>query len=157
MSTGIYTALKYIGEKLISDAAIDAYCKLKFGKSLSVFIGQDESDLPSEDDAPLVIMTAGGRGLEGGDHINSRSARITKVVKDRLSSKKETLSTGVVFYPGLDLLDEFSDLIDKTITNIPAHSSKEISFQLTEGPDDQIQFPVYKAYAGLTVQIDSNF
>jgi len=151
---GIYDALEYIAGILTADSAIETFCQTKFGKSLRVFIGQEETELPSVEELPAVIMIAGGRSLEGGDNIKARSAKITKAIFYDAENDTANLITTV---SGVKILDEFSDLIDKTIVNAPIPASGAYSFQVVDGPNDHIKKPVYSAFSGLSVQIDSNF
>lgn len=54
-----YEALNYVRAKILADGDIDAFCQATYGKSVSVFIGLNELDLPSEDSAPYVILERG--------------------------------------------------------------------------------------------------
>lgn len=154
MAKGIYEYLEYAGGKLIADATIKAFCQTNFNRTLYVFVGQEESDLPSEDFCPCVIFTGGGRGLTGNDHLKTRAARAGMMIKHE--AKKAATSTGVVTYPGLTLLDEFSDLISKALSNLDPHSSGYYISEVVDGPEDRIEHPIYKAWVGLSIQLDSD-
>lgn len=154
MAKGIYEYLRYAGDALISDAAIKTFCQNNFDCTLTVFVGQDDSDLPSEDNCPCVILTAGGRGLTGNDYLKVRAARVGMML--RVDEKKEATSTGLVTYPGLTLLDEFADLVAKALSGLAAHSTGYYVSEVVDGPEDRIEHPVYKAWIGLSVQLDSD-
>lgn len=157
MARGIYEFLNYVGQTLTTDSDIKAFCEANFGKNLSVFIGEDESLLPTDENCPCVLIKAGGRGLAGGEHLKNRSAKITICIKDSIENEPYEVYSGVKTFPGLALLDEIEDLITETIENIPLHPSGYYISETTEGQEDQIQFPIYKAFLGLTVTLDSDY
>ena len=159
MSTrGVYEYLEYVGNSLISDVDIAAFCTTNFRRTLKVFIGQDESQLPSDELCPMIIMTSGGRGTTGNDHLKTRSARLTLAIADDITKvAKASTTNGPVKFPGLALLDEFADLTAKALVNLAAHSSGYYVSEIGDGPEDAINFPVYKAFLGLQITLDSSY
>lgn len=157
MSRGIYEYLEFVGAALIADATLRTFLMANFKKTLKVYIGQDESDIPSEELCPLIVIVAGGRGTAGNNLLKTRSAKLTIAMRDDMDNKKEVVSTGLTTFPGLALLDEFADLVARALVNLAAHSSGYYVSDLSDGPDDQITFPVYKAFLGLQIQLDSDF
>ena len=157
MSRGIYDYLEFAGNALFVDTTIRAFCQLHFEKNLSVFIGQDETDLPSEALCPMVIITGGTRGNSESRNLKTRSAGVLIAIRDAMTAEKEANTTGVVVFPGLAKLDELADMISKALVNLPLHPSGAYVSDLEEGPPDVIEFPVYKAFIGLSIMLDSEF
>jgi hypothetical protein len=61
-----------------------------------------------------------------------------------------------VTYPALTILDEFADMIAKALSGLAHHSSGYYISEVTDGPEDRIEHPVYKAWVGLSIQLDSD-
>lgn len=155
MTASIYTYLEYIGAALMADTDIIAYCQANFNKHLSVCIGQDESQLPPDEDCPMVVITAGARGFSNNNNIKNRSAKIGVFIRNETRTTPN--ANRVLTYAGAMQIDVLTDLIAETINNLAAHSSGYYVSDLSDGPDDVINFPIFRAYFGLAIQFDSDF
>lgn len=156
-SRGPNEILKYLAGILLADTTIDTFCQDNFSKSISVFVGEDETQLPSDEICPLAILKVSGREMAANNTLCNASAAITLAIKDKTDNVMTQTDSGAWYYPGNDLIDEFYQIVCKVLINAPQHSSGAYVINIDSGPPDVPSFPVFKAFAALSIQYDSDF
>lgn len=103
--TNLITALK-------NDSDISTLCTTNFGKAASIFNALDERNPPDLSASPLILVLSGRRRRDDGTNYYERELRLVcSVAEDGI-----TVSGGVHTYGGADILDDFSELVERKAT-----------------------------------------
>lgn len=152
---GIYDFLAWVGDKLKKDADIAAACQELYSKDLTVLVGQDESQLPSDELSPMVIFIPAGRGMTAGNYVKTRGAAVTIGTKGSNDRLMKLDDNEVMIYEDAAKHDVLADLIINKLSELPKHPSGYAVSDVSDGSPDSINFPTFRAFAYLQVQIDS--
>lgn len=154
MTRGISEFMDWVAATVTADSAVSTLCQAQFHRDIVAFVGQDQNALPESTECPMLILTPGARQLTDDGNLKTREIRVTVAISDE--RKLETVSGRIKRYPGIAVIDNLADLVVKAIRNA-VHSSGYYVQWVTPGPDDSIEFPVYKAFFGISVQFDSEY
>lgn len=125
-------ALDAIVNAVSTDAGIAAFCQTNYRQGPFVFRGVNPEDPPGEAFTPCVVVSTGGRGRSGDYHRRLHEIHVAcGIVGD-----KPSVSGNVVSYPGVDLVNEFAELVESVATK--ALLEADVLSSLPMGDPDQI-------------------
>jgi hypothetical protein len=152
MTTGIYTFLKWLAGEITANVALQARCTALYGSTMQAFVGVDDQQLPEDTKAPMVILIGGGRALSDGSMMRSMSAKMCIATK---SETKPATTLLVTSFATAEYHDEITWMVYEIIIKARETTGK-FSVDVSPGPDDANQFPVFKSWLGLSIQQDSD-
>lgn len=139
MSTNLKDALTLIENTLANDQDIIAWCLEKFNKQPTVIIGIDPHDPPEfEPNCPMICVASGGRARESNQAIRMHMIHVGCAINCDITTK----NGNVTRFKGIDLIDEFYDLVEQKITK----AMNQNSFATTQEPtaEDETVYPYFK-------------
>lgn len=99
---------------LQANSNLQAWCMTNYGKAPHIFVGLDPNQSPLYEQCPMIVMATGTRHREQRQNYRIYSLKIGCAIKDATIIESENLSQ----YQGFERIDEFSNLVEKTITKI---------------------------------------
>jgi hypothetical protein len=131
-----------VRDALAADAALDAWCQAKFGKSATIFIGIDEQNPPAESDYPLVSLT--GVTHDRGD--SSQEINWDVFLGIGVVNTTITVSYNTKTAEGLLQAETMRELAENAIFRAKIAPAKSSGLSSTES-----YYPLYVSYTALTI------
>lgn len=112
--TTLSDILTVLAPALATDPAIAAWCQEKFQRPVSVFVGVDPLELPElKPNCPMIAIVPGRRSRIPEQYNRVHEIRIRTAIHD---DRKPVATAGTIVFPGLQLADEFANLVEETVT-----------------------------------------
>lgn len=149
----IYAFAQHLAGLIAKDADVETFCRAKFSKSVTVWIGEDDREQPEITNCPLVVLTISGCQNSPDVEMGTRQIRFGLAIQD--TSKHAANADGVMEYPGYPILIDFFELVQRVIDK--ARDPKETcEFSPVSGPDDSLEPPTFRAWFGISVNFDTD-
>lgn len=136
MATNLKNALDLISTTLDGNATINAWCLTNFHKIPTIFIGISPTNPPKfEGNCPLIIVGPGTRYREQNQAHRTHTIKVGCAIESNAQTK--STSEQVTRFTGVDLLDEFANLVENAITKAmnkngyPSMQEPEIEDEIT--------------------------
>ncbi|HDM08699.1 MAG TPA: hypothetical protein ENF97_01070 [Candidatus Omnitrophica bacterium] len=111
----ITEVLEEIRAALLNSQDIDNFCQTNYGKSLKVFLGADERDLPEISNCPFVLLDRGSIDFSEGNTYRDSACEFYLFIA---IYQEQTIDDGRgVVYSGINEIDELSQMIRQEICN----------------------------------------
>lgn len=136
------TILLDIATAIANDAAIESYCQMNYGKSISVFVHIDPKNPPSISNAPWVGLTI--QGYRRPIDTNVVLAEFDLECAVFCSNATQTTSGKITTLAGFSALEDLSDLVftvietvistSATQTNLSYRDEQQTSLMISDFP-----------------------
>ena len=124
------TLLNDIAVAIASDAAIEAFCQAKFGKSISIYIHIDPKNPPSISLAPWVGLTIQGYRRTTDSNLLTMDFDLESAVF--CDSNARTTTGNIVTMDGFGVLEDLSDLVFSVIEDCISTSATQLNITFSD-------------------------
>lgn len=110
-----------------NNAAIEAYCQAKYGKSLKIYVSIDKKEPPRDVDCPYVILFPG----EKNEGLDQPEYSYAVTIGWAIYNKTKTTVDNVVEYVGASEVDELGQMIYGAIATLnPSYPASSLYYTI---------------------------
>lgn len=132
---------------LVASPVIRAWCRLHYGRHLSVQVGMDGSNPPGQEDFPLAVLSPGSDPSEQGEESAVQSVSLD--IDWAVLEERETVTETTREYNGVRRSDELGQLIREVLKS----ATTQVSLSRCQYALDPVSMhPVYGGSMAVTVE-----
>jgi hypothetical protein len=139
-------------DKVLNDSAIEAYCQLKYSKSLSVFVGLMR-EFPIEENSPFVVFLPDN--FSGGWQAEKFTWGFTIVASIINENYSDFQSNGAIEWEGLYEIDHLTKLVEDALKSLDDSYNIQADIVNYDMIDNDETFPMAMSSMMVVCDIDN--